>query len=200
MCVRAEALSYIHTQLQTVAFMEPLYWQRREGTRRAASSPHAQPCPFANPDTLRVLHPPPAADLESRRVDTTNASYKGGARDLSYPAPGCGAGRWDGIPPGHKAQPVDLDVAAPALQKLGLPPTWEGACVLAYCMRVCVHCRANDGSLCAHPSLRAAGYACVFGSVYVGSPLARGALWRAACARAEVEEARYQVALAAALH
>jgi hypothetical protein len=36
--------------------------------------------------------------------------------------------------------------------------------------------------------------------VYVGSPLARGALWRAACAHAEVEAMRYEVALAAALH
>jgi hypothetical protein len=41
--VRAEALSYIHTQLQTVAFMEPLYWQRREGTRRFLSARAAVP-------------------------------------------------------------------------------------------------------------------------------------------------------------
>jgi hypothetical protein len=60
-------------------------------------------------------------------VDTSNKTYRGSRVDLSYPAPGCGAGPWDGVPPGHKAQPVDLQVAAPVLAKLGLPPTWDGA-------------------------------------------------------------------------
>jgi hypothetical protein len=40
----------------------------------------------------------------------------------------------------------------------------------------------------------------VFGRTYLGSPLARGALWRAAQAHPEVEALRYQVALASALH
>ena len=61
-------------------------------------------------------------------MDTRNKTYKDSTVDLSYPAPGCGAGPWDGIPPGHKAQAVDLEVATPVLQKLGLPPTWDGAC------------------------------------------------------------------------
>ncbi len=60
-------------------------------------------------------------------MDTSNKTYRGSRVDLSYPAPGCGAGPWDGVPPGHKAQPVDLQVAAPVLAKLGLPPTWDGA-------------------------------------------------------------------------
>ena len=68
-----------------------------------------------------------AADLESRRVDPRNKTYQHAAVDLSYPAPGCGAGPWDGVPAGHKAQPVDLEVASPVLQKLGLQPTWDGA-------------------------------------------------------------------------
>ena len=95
--------------------MEPIYWQRREGASFRA--PGAPPAP-----TLC-----PAADLESRRVDPRKKTYAGSRVDLSYPAPGCGAGAWDGLPPGHRAQQVDLEVASPVLLKLGLPATWDGA-------------------------------------------------------------------------
>ena len=40
----------------------------------------------------------------------------------------------------------------------------------------------------------------MFGRVYLGSPLARGALWRAAQAHPEVEALRYEIALASALY
>jgi len=115
----AEALAYLRDALQKCENMEPVYWQRREGALCAASS---APLRFPKPDAaLRK------ADLESRRVDVSNKTYKDSKVDLSYPAPGCGAGPWDGIPPGCKAQAIDLQVAAPVLQKLGLPPTWDGA-------------------------------------------------------------------------
>ena len=123
-------------------------------------------------------------------MDTRNKTYKDSKVDLSYPAPGCGAGPWDGIPPGHKAQPVDLEVAAPVLQKLGLPTTWEGACPSAAAR----YAIAPDRATCLE------GYDVVFGRAYLGSPLARGSLWRAAQAHPEVEALRYEVALASALH
>jgi hypothetical protein len=47
---------------------------------------------------------------------------------------------------------------------------------------------------------RAAGYECLFGKAYLGSALARGAVWRAAQAHPEVEALRYSCALAASLH
>ena len=70
---------------------------------------------------------PFAANLESRRVDVSNPTYKNSEEDLTYPSPGCGAGPWDGLPPGHKAQQVDLELARPVLARLGLPDTREGA-------------------------------------------------------------------------
>ena len=123
-------------------------------------------------------------------MDVSNSTYKNSKVDLSYPAPGCGAGPWDGIPPGHKAQPVDLELAAPVLAKLGLPATWEGARGARRAARPDTRSLSAEG----------AGYACLFGRAYVGSPLGRGALHRAAQASAAVEELRYEVALAAALH
>ena len=123
-------------------------------------------------------------------MDTRNKTYKDSTGDLSYPAPGCGAGPWDGIPPGHKAQAVDLEVATPVLQKLGLPPTWDGACSSSAVRQAIAP--LTHGLL--------PGYDCVFGRVYLGSPLARGSLWRAAQAHPEVEALRYEVALASALH
>jgi len=56
----------------------------------------------------------------------SNPTYKNVDKDLSFPSPGCGAGAWDGLPPGHKAQPIDLEVTKPVLERLGLPATQEG--------------------------------------------------------------------------
>ena len=118
----AEMLAYVRDELQKCKNMEPVYWQRREGARCRRRRRRL----FAFPASPADAAPLPA-DLESRRVDMSNKTYKDSTVDMSYPAPGCGAGPWDGLPPGHKAQPVDLEVATPALLKLGLPATWAGA-------------------------------------------------------------------------
>ena len=122
---RPEALQHIHAQLGKVAFMDKVFWDRKEGARRVCSSrvPVGVPLPLHSPAPL-------AANLESRRVDVSNQTYKSSEEDLTYPSPGCGAGPWDGLPPGHKAQQVDLELARPVLARLGLPDTREGVRVL----------------------------------------------------------------------
>ena len=152
-------------------------------------------CPLSVPlpwPESSLFPPARAANLESRRVDVSNSTYKDRKEDLTYPAPGCGAGAWDGLPPGHKAQQVDLDVAAPVLSKLGLPASMEGACGAGRCegavgvAPILLTLRAP-----AHPP-PSAGYACLFGRAYLGSPLGRGAVWEAAQRHEEVEELRYK--------
>lgn len=133
-------------------------------------------------------------------MDVSNSTYKDRKEDLTYPAPGCGAGAWDGLPPGHKAQQVDLDVAAPVLSKLGLPASMEGACGAGRCegavgvAPILLTLRAP-----AHPP-PSAGYACLFGRAYLGSPLGRGAVWEAAQRHEEVEELRYKARRALRWH
>jgi hypothetical protein len=131
-------------------------------------------------------------------VDVSNPTYKGSEEDLTYPSPGCGAGPWDGLPPGHKAQQVDLELARPVLARLGLPNTREGE-------RASETPRSprSTRSVLGFPSLfppsaplqQQTGYECLFGAAYVGSHLGQGAIWRAAQADAEVEMWRYKVRL-----
>jgi hypothetical protein len=141
----ADALQHIHAQLGKVAFMEPVLWERKEGTHSLLLrvSDGKTDCSFSRVFVFvwGGLSPPPlfcalqrtpdtwfldAANLEGRRVDVSNPTYKIADKDLSFPSPGCGAGAWDGLPPGHKAQPIDFEVTKPVLERLGLPATQEG--------------------------------------------------------------------------
>ena len=121
-------------------------------------------------------------------MDISNPTYKGSDVDLTFPSPGCGGGPWDSVPPGHKAQAVDLALAKPVLDKLGLPDTVEGACLETQGSAV-----PEVWSEDFPPSPSDTGYECLFGAAYVGSHLGRGAIWRAAQADAEVEGWRYKV-------
>lgn len=102
------------------------------------AAPRRRVTPSSASLQVKARSPPisrcPAANLEARRVDTRNSTYRHATVDLSFPAPGCGAGPWDGLPPGHAAQPVDLQVAGPVLTRLGLPASWDGA-PLPHCVR-----------------------------------------------------------------
>lgn len=109
--------------------MEQVFWDRKEGARCVRQAPSACSCAFPLPPHLPPRRALFAANLESRRVDISNPTYKGSDVDLTFPSPGCGGGPWDCVPPGHKAQAVDLALARPVLDKLGLPDTVEGACL-----------------------------------------------------------------------